>query len=101
MPAGRPAAVFLLGRRLDKTRYQATTVLVFWVINLVKFLPYSFLDIFTARTLLADLLLAPVALLGAWIGVKAHHRIPERWYFLLTYVLLTGTGAKLIFDAVS
>lgn len=98
---GPPAAVYLLGRKLDKTRYQATTVIVFWVINLLKFVPYSFLGIFSLQTLAADLLLAPAALFGAWLGVKAHHMIPERAFFTLTYVLLTCTGTKLIFDALS
>ena len=98
---GPPAAVFLLGRKLDKTRYQATTVIVFWVINLFKFVPYSFLGIFTIQTLIADLLLAPAALIGAWLGVKAHHMIPERAFFAVTYVLLSCTGVKLIWDALA
>ncbi|WP_323768984.1 sulfite exporter TauE/SafE family protein [Marinovum sp.] len=98
---GPPAAVYLLGRKLDKTGYQATTVIVFWAVNLFKFVPYSFLGIFTLQTLMADVLLAPAALFGAWLGVKAHHMIPERAFFALTYVLLTCTGAKLIFDALT
>lgn len=96
---GPPSAVYLLGRRLDKTTYQATTVLVFWAINIAKFLPYSFMGIFTMQTLLADLFLAPAALIGAWLGVRAHFLISERAFFALTYTLLSCTGAKLIWDA--
>jgi uncharacterized protein len=98
---GPPAAVWLLSRKLDKTQFQATTVIVFWAVNIAKFVPYAFLGIFTAQTLLADLLLAPVALLGAWLGVKAHYIVPDRAFFALTYVLLTLTGAKLIWDALT
>ncbi len=98
---GPPAAVWLLSRRLGKTPYQATTVIVFWAVNIAKFVPYAFLGIFTAETLLADLFLAPVALLGAWLGVKAHHMVPERAFFALTYVLLALTGIKLIWDALT
>ncbi|GGH38678.1 hypothetical protein SAMN05444007_11123 [Cribrihabitans marinus] len=98
---GPPAAVYLLGRRLDKSTYQATTVIVFWAINIAKFIPYSFLGIFTARTFLADLMLAPAALLGAWLGVRAHRMIPERAFFAVTYTLLTATGTKLIWDALT
>lgn len=98
---GPPAAVYLLSRRLDKTRFQATTVLVFWLINLAKFLPYSFLGIFTVETIRMDLLLLPVALLGAWLGIKAHHLVPERLFFAITYVLLTVTGLKLVYDGLS
>lgn len=48
------------------------------------------------ETLVMDLMLVPFALAGAWLGVWLHHRMPERWFFGLTYVLLTATGARLI-----
>lgn len=98
---GPPVAIYLLSRRLPKTEFQATTVLVFWIINLVKFPPYLYLGLFTAETAKANLLLAPFALLGVWLGVIAHRRVPERLFFAITYVLLTLTGTKLIWDALS
>lgn len=63
---GPPAAVYLLSQRLSKTEYQATTVLAFWVVNIAKFIPYAYLGMFTWHTALADLLLAPFAVFGAW-----------------------------------
>lgn len=98
---GPPVAVYMLSRGLDKLTYQAGTVLIFWAINVMKFVPYSFLGIFTWQTLLADLLLAPFAVLGTWLGVRAHHMISERAFFAVTYVLLSLTGSKLIFDALT
>ena len=98
---GPPAAVYLLSRGLDKTTYQATTVLVFWIINIGKAIPYTFMGLFTVETLLVDLALAPAALVGTWIGVRAHHIISERAFFALTYVLLMITGTKLIWDALT
>ncbi len=98
---GPPAAVYLLSRRLDKTRYQASTVLIFWAINIFKFVPYAFLGMFTLQTLLADLLLSPFAILGAWLGVRAHWLVPERLFFGLTYALLLVTGARLILDGLT
>ncbi len=95
---GPPAAVWLLSRRLSKTPYQATTVLTFWAVNIAKFVPYAFLGMFTAQTARADLILAPFALLGAWLGVKAHRVVPERLFFAVTYVALALTGSKLIWD---
>ncbi len=96
---GPPAAVYLLSQKLTKTQYQATTVLVFWAINISKSVPYAFLGLFTWETLKADLALAPFALAGAWTGVWAHKLVPERLFFGVTYVMLTITGAKLIWDA--
>ncbi len=98
---GPPSSIYLLSQRLDKTTYQATTVIVFWAINAFKFVPYAFLGIFSAQTFLADLYLAPFAVLGVWIGVKAHHAVPERLFFGFTYVMLLGTGTKLVFDALT
>lgn len=98
---GPPVAMYLLSQTMGKTTYQATTVITFWVINLLKAVPYAVLGVFTAQTLMANLVLAPFALLGAWLGVKAHRIIPERLFFGVTYILLLVTGSKLILDAIS
>jgi uncharacterized protein len=98
---GPPAAIYLLGSRLEKTAYQASTVLVFWWVNLIKLPAYIALGLFTAETLHANVLLAPVAIAGVLIGVWAHRRIPARPFFLVTYALLTVTGTKLIWDALA
>jgi len=98
---GPPAAVYLLSRDMGKTEYQASTVLVFWVLNIAKAIPYAFLGIFTIDTLKADLALIPFALFGAWLGVRAHYLVPERLFFAVTYVLLLATGTKLIWDGLT
>jgi len=98
---GPPAAVYLLSLKLGKTAYQANTVLIFTAINIFKFVPYAFLGMFTLQTFTANIALAPFALLGTWLGVKAHRLVPERAFFLLTYVLLTATGTRLIWDGVT
>ena len=98
---GPPVTVYLLAQRLDKMTYQATTVLTFWAINSFKAVPYAILGVFTWQTLYIDMLLAPFALIGAWLGVRAHRIISERVFFTLTYVLLVMTGSKLIWDALT
>jgi uncharacterized membrane protein YfcA len=98
---GPPAAMYLLGAHLDKTRYQASTIVAFWWCNLLKFPPYLALGMFSADSARANLLLSPVAILGVVIGVRAHHLLKDRVFFGITYVLLTVTGAKLVFDAVT
>jgi uncharacterized protein len=93
--------MYLLGSRLDKTLYQATTVLVFWWVNLIKFPAYLGLGLFTRETVLANLLLAPVAVAGVLAGVWAHRLVPERLFFGITYTLLLATGSKLVWDALT
>ncbi|MCK0142728.1 sulfite exporter TauE/SafE family protein [Aliiroseovarius sp. F20344] len=98
---GPPAAVYLLSRRLDKTTFQATTVICFWAINLLKFIPYFVLGIFTWQTAKADLLLIPFAVIGVWIGVHLHHKMSERLFFGFTYLFLILTGTKLIWEGLT
>ncbi|MGH1413769.1 MAG: sulfite exporter TauE/SafE family protein [Pelagimonas sp.] len=100
--AGGPAAaVFLLGQGLSKNIYQATTVLVFWAVNFFKSGFYIGMGIFTRETLLLDIALIPFALLGTWIGIRAHDYVSDRVFFGITYVALTITGTKLVFDALT
>ena len=98
---GPPAAVYLLSQKMTKTEYQASSVLIFWAINIAKFVPYAFLGMFTLQTGIANVVLAPFALAGAWLGVKAHRLVPELLFFRLTYVLLSVTGVKLIWDGLT
>ena len=96
---GPPVAVYLLSQGLGKLKYQASSVLIFWAINIMKFVPYAATGVFTRDTWMAGLLLAPFAVIGSRLGVKAHHIVSEALFFRITYVLLTVTGCKLIWDA--
>lgn len=98
---GPPVAIQLLSRGIDKTGYQATTVLIFWWINLVKVGPYAQLGLFARDTMITALWLTPVAVAGMLLGVWGHKHLPERWYFLLVRSLLAVTGCKLIWDGVT
>lgn len=100
--AGGPlAAVYLLGQGLPKRTYQATTVLIFWALNVSKFGIYAGMGFFTRDSLLLNLILVPFALLGTWIGIRAHNYVSDRVFFGITYVALTATGAKLVWDALT
>jgi uncharacterized membrane protein YfcA len=98
---GPPAAVYMLARGLGKTAFQATTVIVFTVTNVLKAVAFAALGLFTPEMLEVAVLLAPVAVFGTWIGVRAHQWIPERAFFALTSALLLIAGAKLILDGLA
>jgi hypothetical protein len=49
----------------------------------------------------AGLFLVPVAFSGVYLGVWLHRIMPEKLFFGVTYVMLTITGTKLIFDALT
>jgi uncharacterized membrane protein YfcA len=100
--AGGPTAlIYLLSQGLTKVQFQATTVVVFSVLNLIKAGIYGPLGLFSAETFRLVLVLAPVALAGVLIGVKANRIVPERAFFGLTYGLLCLAGIKLIYDALT
>jgi uncharacterized membrane protein YfcA len=90
-----------LSKRPNKTEFQATTVIIFWAINLAKAVPYAFLGLFTLETLTLNVALAPFALIGVWMGVKAHHWVSDSLFFALTYALLTVTALRLIWMAMT
>ena len=100
--AGGPtAAIYLLSLGQPKTVYQASSVLLFWAVNVFKAVPYGVLGIFSVETLKIDLILVPFAILGTYLGVWLHRRIPERPFFMLTFALLLVTGTKLVWDALT
>ncbi len=98
---GPPAAVYMLGRRLAKTPFQATSVVTFWWVNLIKMPPYIALGMFTAETVRAVLILAPVGIGGVLLGAWAHKRVSEAWFFGLAFTLLGLAGLKLIWDGLT
>jgi uncharacterized membrane protein YfcA len=99
---GPPLAVFMLGQGgIDKTRYHATTVIVFWVVNALKAGLYAAMGLFTLQLLGWSAVLIPFALAGTWIGVRAHRAIPERLFFAVAYTALVLTGLKLLWDGMT
>ena len=98
---GPPAMVYLLSQNLSKRTFQSTTLLAFWWVNLIKVPPYIAIGLFTPQTLLANLFLAPVALMGVACGVWLHHRTSDKVFFGLAYVFLVLTGLKLFYDGLT
>ena len=96
---GPPASIYLLGQHLDKTRFVATTVLTFTIINLVKLVPYSITGLFDSRILLFSLTLLPVAPLGVLAGAYLHKLVSTKIFYLVCYALLFLAGVKLIWDS--
>ena len=97
---GPPLSVYLLPRRLEKTVYQATTVVFFAVVNYVKLVPYALLDQFPAVNLGTSAVLIPVAILGTVAGVWLHRRVSDRLFYEVAYACVLATGVKLLWDGI-
>ena len=98
---GPPVSMYLLRRSLNRTEFVATTVFFFIVVNYVKLIPYGWLGQLDSSNLLTSLVLAPLAPIGVELGHLLHHRVSDRFFFRLMYVLLFVVGLKLIYDGLS
>jgi hypothetical protein len=96
-----PTNVYLLPQRLDKTVFVGTLVVLFAAVNYAKLIPYALLGQLNATNMMTALVLVPLIPVGTWLGVKLHHRIPERPFYLVCYSLLTLMGSKLLYDGLA
>ncbi len=97
---GPPLMIYLLGRRMSRQTFVATSVFFFAVINLAKLPFYLGLDLFSRETLLLSATLLPLVPCGVWLGMRLLARIPERPFQLFAISALGLSGAKLLWDAV-
>ena len=97
---GPPYQAYALPLGHDKTKYVATSVLFFGLINLIKLPPYAMLGQFDATNIATSLMLAPLAPIGIWTGMWLHKRIREAPFFYLAYFALAAAGVKLVWDGI-
>ena len=97
---GPPLNMYLLRRELDRTLFVGTAVLFFTAVNYVKLVPYAWLGQFDADNLGTSLVLSPLAPIGIGIGYWLHHRVSDRFFFAVVYVMLFLVGVKLVYDGV-
>ena len=95
---GPPVNIYVLPQRLEKSIFVGTTVVFFTIVNLIKVLPYMMLGQFSTGNLLTSAILAPLAPVGVWLGVKLHHKVNEKLFYTLCYIFLFITGLKLLHD---
>lgn len=97
---GPPLNMYLIPLKLSKEVFQATTVFFYFSVNLIKLPPYAMLDLFGDGNWLVSLILMPLAPLGVWLGIRLHHKVNERFFYILCHFFLFLTGLKLIWDGV-
>lgn len=98
---GPPALIYLLGLRLEKTVFIATSLVYFASLNYAKIVPYVYLGLFDARILATAAALLPVGIAGIYFGVWLQKRIDARLFYRIVYTLLFVSGAKLLYDGVT
>ena len=91
-------SIYLLPLRLEKTLLVGTTVVFFAVINVVKLVPYAWLDLFDGRNLSTSAALAPIAPIGIFMGYQMMRRVNEVLFYRICYALLFVVGLRLLWE---
>lgn len=97
--AGPVIQMYLLPQQLEKKKFAATGCAFFWMLNLVKLLPFSLMGRIEAQNLQLGALLLPVIPLGVAFGWWLTHKTQQKHYTLLIYAVLLVTSITLIFKA--
>ena len=95
---GTPINFFLLPQKLDKTIYVATMTLAFLIINIVKIVPYYYLDQLVFSNLKVSFILSPLAPISIYLGYLLHKKVNEKYFYFLIYFFLGIGGIKLIYE---
>ena len=95
--AGAFSNIYFLAMRLPKNQFIGTAAWLFFIINLFK-VPFHVWSWGTIdrESLLIDLKLFPMTIIGFFIGVKIVNRIQDQFYRHMI-LILTAIGALLIF----
>ncbi len=105
--AGPIMSIYLTGMGLPKNEFMGTSAWYFFIFNLTKLPIYAFLSLVlpskpmvNSSTLIFDLAILPVIIVGAFVGKWLLPRIPQGM-FNGVVLLLAGAGAiKLILDQI-
>jgi len=93
---GLPVVFYLLPQRLPAVRFVATSVWLFFLINLLKLPPYIEQGLITSREIRTVVLLLPATGLGAACGVWLSKRVSDRGVNQVVLALTVLTALKLI-----
>lgn len=93
---GPPIAIYLLPQDLSRNVFVGTTAVFFFVVNVIKLIPYSILGLLNVGNLIATLLLIPVAFIGVQLGKWMNNKVNQTWFNRIVYTLLLLTGIQLV-----
>jgi len=96
---GPPISAYVIPLRLAPLTFTATMAAFFFVVNLSKWVPYTWLGLIDTRNMATSLALLPLAPIGVWAGVRLAHRIRPTLFYRLIYIGMFLTGVKLLSDA--
>jgi len=97
--AGPVMQMYLLPQQLEKKKFAGTSCAFFWMLNLIKLLPFAMLGRIQPDSLKLGSVLLPVIPLGVAFGWWLTHRTQQKHYTALIYAVLLITSMTLILKA--
>ena len=97
--AGPVIQMYLLPQQLAKKKFAATSCAYFWMLNLIKLVPFTMLGRIDSTGLKLGAVLLPVIPLGVAFGWWLTHKTEQRHYTALIYAVLLITSVTLIVKA--
>ncbi len=94
--AGPVMTLYLLSQELPKDRFMGTCAVFFFIVNLIKLVPYTTEGMITAETLKFAMYGIPMTLFGVVLGRWAYHRLSQRTFDFLI-LCLAGTASLWLF----
>lgn len=95
---GPPVSAYVLPQRLPPLVFSGSMAVFFAVLNASKWGPYAMLGLIDARNMATALVLAPLAPLGVWAGVRLTRHFSAQAFYRLAYAGMLCTGLKLLWD---
>ena len=97
--AGPVMQMYLLPQQLPKKNFAGTSCAFFWMLNLIKLIPFTMLGRIQADNLKLGAVLLPVIPLGVALGWWLTHKTEQKHYTVLIYAVLLITSVTLILKA--
>ena len=97
--AGPVIQMYLLPQHLEKKKFAGTSCAFFWMLNLIKLLPFALLGRIQPDNLKLGAALLPVIPLGVAFGWWLTHKTDQKHYTALIYIVLLMTSITLILKA--
>ena len=88
-------------KKMDKTLFVGTSIVFFFVVNLIKSVPYALLGQLPIKNLVVSAALLPLAPLWIWISMKLHGIVYQELFYSISYVMMMAARCKLGWDGLS
>ncbi len=95
--AGPIMILYLLAMKLERVEFVGTAAWFFFIVNWLKVPFLTNLDLINAESVKINLTVLPLVLLGAFLGMAALKRIPEKVFSAVVQILSAIAAVKLLF----